>query len=194
LVHTGYTIKLRPGSIDDADKLGKIIFEAFSAIADKHGFQSEFPSVDTGRSLASSFLSNPGFYSVVAEHTSGEDKDKVVGSNFLDERSNIVAGVGPITVDPTNQNKGIGRQLMTNVLERAKNKNFPAIRLLQASYHNRSLALYASLGFEIREPISTLQGKPIQEIIPGRSVRKAIESDVESCNAICKAVTTEMAN
>jgi predicted N-acetyltransferase YhbS len=179
LVHTGYTIRLRPGSIDDADKVGKIIFEAFSAIADKHGFQSEFPSVDTGRGLASSFLSNPGFYSVVAENTSGEDKGKVIGSNFLDERSNIVAGVGPITVDPTNQNKGIGRQLMTNVLDRAKNKNFPAIRLLQASYHNRSLALYASLGFEIREPISTLQGKPIQEIIPGRSVRKATESDVQ---------------
>ena len=93
MVHTGYTIRLRPGSIDDADKVGKIIFEAFSAIADKHGFQSEFPSVDTGRGLASSFLSNPGFYSVVAEDTSGEDKDKVVGSNFLDERSNIVAGV-----------------------------------------------------------------------------------------------------
>ena len=98
------------------------------------------------------------------------------------------AGVGPITVDPKYQNKGTGRQLMINVLERAKNKNFPAIRLLQASYHNRSLALYASLGFEIREPISTMQGKPIQEIIPGRSVRKATESDVESCNAICKAV------
>lgn len=188
MVHTGYTLRLRPGSIGDADKVGKIIFEAFSAIADKHGFQSEFPSVDTGRGLASSFLSNPGFYSVVAEDTSGEDKDKVVGSNFLDERSNIVAGVGPITVDPKYQNKGTGRQLMINVLERAKNKNFPAIRLLQASYHNRSLALYASLGFEIREPISTLQGKPTQEIIPGRSVRKATESDVESCNAICKAV------
>ena len=33
-----------------------------------------------------------------------------------------------------------------------------------------------------------MQGKPIQEIIPGRSVRKATKSDVESCNAICKAV------
>jgi len=77
---------------------------------------------------------------------------------------------------------------MINVLERARNKNFPAIRLLQSSYHNRSLALYASLGFEVREPISTMQGKPIQEAIPGRSVRAATESDVESCNAICKAV------
>ena len=58
---------MRPGRIDDADTVGKIIFDAFSAIADKHGFQREFPSVDTGRDLASSFLSNPGFYSVVAE-------------------------------------------------------------------------------------------------------------------------------
>jgi len=179
---------LRPGSIDDADQVGKIIFEAFSAIAEKHGFQSDFPSVGIGSGLASSFLSNPGFYSVVAEDIGGEDKDRVVGSNFLDERSNIVAGVGPITVDPKYQNKGTGRQLMINVLERARNKNFPAIRLLQSSYHNRSLALYASLGFEVREPISTMQGKPIQEAIPGRSVRAATESDVESCNAICKAV------
>ena len=96
--------------------------------------------------------------------------------------------MGPLTIDPKYQNKGTGRQLMVNVLERAKNKNFSAVRLLQASYHNRSLALYASLGFEVRESISTMQGKPIQETIPGRSVRAATESDIESCNAICKAV------
>jgi GNAT superfamily N-acetyltransferase len=168
--------------------VGKIIFEAFSAIADKHRFPPDYPSVDVAKSLASSCLSNPRFYSVVAEDTSGEDKDRVVGSNFLDERSNIVAGVGPLTIDPKYQNKGTGRQLMINVLERAKNKNFSAIRLLQASYHSRSLALYSTLGFEVREPISTMQGRPIRQLIPGRSVRAATESDIESCNAICKAV------
>ena len=191
MIQTEYTFRLRPGTIDDADKVGKIIFEAFSAIADKHGFSPDFPSIDAGRRLASSLLSNPRFYSIVAEdYTSngGEDKDSIVGSNFLDERSNIVAGVGPLTIDPKYQNKGTGRQLMINVLERAKNKNFPAIRLLQASYHSRSLALYTTLGFEVREPISNMQGKPIQETIPGRSVRTATESDIESCNAICKAV------
>jgi hypothetical protein len=118
----------------------------------------------------------------------GEDKSVIVGSNFLDERSNIVAGVGPLTIDPKYQNKGTGRQLMINVIERAQNKDFQAIRLLQASYHNRSLALYTSLGFEAREPISNMQGKPIREVIPGRSVRTATESDVDSCNAICKAI------
>lgn len=185
------TFRSRPGRIEDADKVGKIIFEAFSAVANKHSFPPDFPSVDVAKGLASSLLSNPRFYSIVAEDNTsngGEDKNSIVGSNFLDERSNIVAGVGPLTIDPKYQNKGTGRQLMINVLERAKNKNFPAIRLLQASYHSRSLALYATLGFEVREPISNMQGKPIQEAIPGRSVRAATESDTESCNTICKTI------
>ncbi len=185
------TFRSRLGRIEDADKVSKIIFEAFSAVADKHSFPPDFPSVDVARGLASSLLSNPRFYSIVAEDNTsngGEDKNSIVGSNFLDERSNIVAGVGPLTIDPKYQNKGTGRQLMINVLERAKNKNFPAIRLLQASYHSRSLALYTTLGFEVREPISNMQGKPIQEAIPGRSVRAATESDTESCNTICKTV------
>jgi predicted N-acetyltransferase YhbS len=186
LVQTDYAFRLRPGTIDDTDEVGRIIFEAFSGIADKHGFPPDFPSADAARGLASSFLSDPRFYSVVAEDTT--DKDRIVGSNFLDERSSMVAGVGPLTIDPKYQNKGTGRQLMINVLERAKNKNFPAIRLLQGSYHSRSLALYATLGFEVREPISNMQGKPIQEAIPGRSVRAATESDTESCNIICKTV------
>jgi predicted N-acetyltransferase YhbS len=185
------TFRSRPGRIEDADKVGKIIFEAFSAVSNKHSFPPDFPSVDVAKGLASSLLSNPRFYSIVAEDNTsngGEDKNSIVGSNFLDERSNIVAGVGPLTIDPKYQNKGTGRELMINVLERAKNKNFPAIRLLQASYHSRSLALYATLGFEVREPISNMQGKPIQEAIPGRSVRAATESDSESCNTICKTV------
>ena len=179
-----HTLRLRPARLDNAEEAGRIIYEAFSTIAEKHGFPSDFPSVNVGITTAASFLSKPGFYSVVAEDISN---GKLVGSNFVDERSNIV-GIGPIAVDPNYQNKGVGRQLMNNVMERAKNKNFPGTRLLQASYHNRSLALYASLGFEIREPISTMQGKPIQEVIPGRTVRPATEFDVESCNAICKAV------
>jgi hypothetical protein len=44
------------------------------------------------------------------------------------------------------------------------------------------------LGFKIREPISTMQGKPIQAVFPGRSVRTATTSDLDSCNEICKAI------
>ncbi len=187
MTHSEHGLRLRPGVIDDAKEVGKIIFDAFSGIADRHGFPREFPTVDIGINLASYFLSDPEFYSVVAEYTEG-NSNKVIGSNFLDERSNIAAGVGPITIDPKFQDKGVGRQLMSNVMERARSKNYPAIRLLQAAYHNRSLALYTRLGFDVREPISTLQGKPISAVIPGRSVRVANESDLESCNAICRAI------
>jgi hypothetical protein len=85
-------LRLRFGVIDDAEKVGKIIFEAFSGIADKHGFSREIPNVDNGINVASSFLSNPGLYSVVAEGT-GKSSNKVVESSFLDERSNIVKGL-----------------------------------------------------------------------------------------------------
>lgn len=33
-----------------------------------------------------------------------------------------------------------------------------------------------------------MQGKPIQKLIPGRSVRLATESDLKSCNTICKEI------
>lgn len=177
------TLTFRSGTIDDVNEVGKIIFDAFTSLANKHHFPSDFPTPNAGIEAASYFLSNSGFYSIIAE-----DKGKIIGSNFLDERSNMVAGIGPITVDTNYQNKGVGRQLMKNVMERAVKKNFPAIRLLQASYNSRSLSLYVSLGFEIREPISNIQGKPIQKVIPGRSVRMANESDLKSCNAVCKKI------
>jgi hypothetical protein len=67
LVQTEYTFRLRPGRVEDTDKVGKIIFEAFSSIADKHNFPPDFPSVDVARDLVFLLLSNPRFYSVVAE-------------------------------------------------------------------------------------------------------------------------------
>ena len=85
-------------------------------------------------------LANPKFYSVVAEIDG-----RIVGSNFLDER-NSIAGVGPITVDPTVQNRAIGRRLMDAVYDRATEKDFAGVRLIQAGFHTRSLSLYAKLG------------------------------------------------
>ena len=78
---------------------------------------------------------------------------------------------------------------MINTMQRSSDKNFAGIRLLQASYHNRSLALYASLGFKTREPISTMQGKPIQVATPGRTVLiSPTIDDVDYCNDICQQI------
>ena len=51
---------------------------------------------------------------------------------------------------------------MEAVLARSAERGFQGTRLLQAAFHNRSLSLYTKLGFDTREPISTMQGPPIK--------------------------------
>jgi predicted N-acetyltransferase YhbS len=179
---TQTTVTLRPGRPTDTSACGRICYEAFEAIARQHNFAPDFPSVEVATSLITMLLSHPGFFSVVAE-AGGE----VVGSNFLDERSPI-AGVGPITVDPKVQNLRIGRRPMQAVLDRATERNFPGVRLLQSSYHSRSLALYATLGFLPRESIACMQGPAIGVLPAGYQVRRAVEADLEACNRVCTFV------
>ena len=153
--------------------------EAFKAICVAHSFPPDFPSPEVASGLLSMLLTHPHFYSVVAEVEGG-----VVGSNFLDERS-CIAGVGPITVDPTGQNRGVGGLLMQDVLDRAARQQAAGVRLLQSSFHNRSLCLYTKLGFRTREPVSILQGKPLGQKFSGYEVRPATVADVPACNRIC---------
>ncbi len=176
------SLLLRPGTIDDAEACGEICYQAFRNIAEHHRFPPDFPSPEVAIGLLSQLFSHSGFYSVVAE-----DRGRIVGSNFLDERSRI-AGVGPITIDPEVQNRGIGKALMEDVLARVTKNEYPGVRLLQATYHNRSLCLYAKLGFEIRELISTIQGQPTSREMSGFPVRSAMEEDQESCNRLCMKV------
>jgi predicted N-acetyltransferase YhbS len=175
-------VTLRPGTAADAERCGEICYNAFKAVAEQHNFPPDFPSQEGARGLLARLLANPGFYSVVAEVDG-----TIVGSNFVDERSTM-AGLGPITVDPAVQNRAVGRQLMQNALDRVKQRAFPGVRLLQAAYHNRSLSLYARLGFVAREPLSTMQGAALGVHIPGYSTRSATELDLVTCNEICAKV------
>ena len=177
-----HSVKLRPGLPSDIEPCARILFNAFGAIAAQHNFPPDIPSVEVGTELMTLLLTHPHFFSVVAEVDG-----KIVGSNFLDERS-IIAGVGPITVDPNIQNRGLGRQLMQAVLNRASEKAHPGVRLLQSAYHSRSLALYSTLGFQVREGIACMQGSPIGASLPGYPVRPAREDDLDACDRICRFV------
>lgn len=175
-------LTLRPGTPGDADRCGTICYEAFKTIAEHHQFPADFPSPAVAAANFARWLSHPGYHVVVAEQDG-----RLVGSNVLDERSTI-AGVGPITVDPAAQNRTIGRQLMQAVLQRAAERQRPGVRLCQAAYHNRSLSLYTTLGFEVREPLVTLQGPPLAVQIPGHAVRRATEGDLSDGNALCRRI------
>lgn len=175
-------ITLRHGDEGDALECGRICYAAFKTIAQSHGFTPDFTSVEAATEALSSLLKNPKFYSVIAEI-----QGKTVGSNFMDQRS-AIAGIGPITVEPSQQNSGIGRELMQDVLAHAEEAKFVGVRLVQAAYHGRSLSLYTKLGFITRETLSVMQGPAIQEAISGLLIREATESDLKKCNEICKSV------
>jgi len=182
LVPKPATTTIRRAKPEDAAPCGRICYEAFKTIAQAHNFPPDLPQTEVGIQILSMMFAHPRFYCVVAELDG-----RIVGSNCLDERS-TVAGLGPITVDPGVQNKQIGRTLMEALLTRVAERKFPGVRLLQAAFHNRSLSLYAKLGFVAREPISTMQGGPIKSQLPGCTVRPAHADDLSECNQLCHAV------
>jgi predicted N-acetyltransferase YhbS len=167
---------LRAGRPEDAEITGQICYEAFKHIAGKHNFPADFPAPEAAIGLTSFLLNFPDIYSIVAE-LDGE----IVGSNFLWE-GNQVSGVGPITINPNVQNSSIGRKLMEDVIRRSDEKGFLSVRLVQAAYHNRSLALYTKLGFNPVEPLSAMNGTPLNIKIEGFDVRPMTENDIAECN------------
>ena len=175
-------VTLRAARADDASDAGRIAYEAFRTIALGHGFVPDFPSADVATGLLADLIARADVHGVIAERDG-----RVVGSNFLWEGDPIV-GVGPITVDPSAQDAGTGRRLMHAVLRRATERRATGVRLVQAAYHNRSLALYTKLGFAPREPLSVLQG-PVPEVArTDRIARRATEVDVGACTGLALRV------
>ena len=180
------SITLRPATPDDAEPLGAILFAAFCSIADRHAFPRDFPNADTGAGMIRAFATTPGIVGVVA--TDDADDGRVVGCNFL-HCQDETAAVGPIAVDPAAQGRGIGRRLMEAVL--AVGASATGIRLVQDAFNTTSMSLYASLGFDAKEPLALLSGTPEPSSTSPRAdteVRPMREPDLPACAALCRRV------
>src|SRR5918911_1595912 len=176
------SIIIRRAVPPDAAVCGPILYKAFQTLADYHRFPPDFPSEEVATNVASMLIEHPKFWGVIAE-----DNSRILGSNFVDFRSPI-AGIGPISVDPEAQNRGVGRQLMQAVMDEAVARNCAGIRLVQVAYHNRSLCLYTKLGFRTRESLSLMQGAPLGMTFAGYEVRPATEADIKVCGQVCRTV------
>jgi len=179
MVASATSITFRRAEQRDAGPCGRIFFDAFRGIAERHGFAPELPSAEVGIGIMEMLIGNPGFTCVVAE-----SEGRVIGSNCLDERS-AISGIGPITVAAEYQNSGVGRQLMHAVVERSDERGFPGVRLVQTAYHMRSLALYTKLGFVSREELVVMNGTPIDAQAARYHVRPLNQSDIPRCNRLC---------
>jgi len=165
----------------DIEACGRIMYEAFKGINERHGFENiEIPTVESACGVAGALISNPSFYSVVAEAGG-----YVIGSCFLDERSSI-RGVDIVSVDPAIQGQGVGRKLMEAVLEHSRGSR--GIRLVQHTFNTTSMALYASLGFEVKELLLIMHGRLRSEIPGDVEVRPMLNQDLEACGVLCTKV------
>jgi len=174
------TVSLREIEPGDIRECARICFEAFGGLADHHRFARDFPSCEFTEGMMQNFVSSPRAWGVLADLDG-----RIVGSNFLHE-GDPIAGVGPISVDPDHQNGGVGRRLMEAVIERGRGSR--GTRLLQDGFNMRSLSLYASLDFELREPAVVMSGKPASGPVEGIEVRRPREADLEACEALCRRV------
>ena len=177
---------LRDVTPGDVPECGRILFAAFQDIANRHSFPPDFESLEQATGLIG-FIQSHGF-GVVAERDG-----RLLGSNFLAE-ADPVAALGPISVDPEIQESGIGRQLMEAAIERGRGAH--GVRLVQDAFNSTSMALYASLGFEVRDPLVLLEGAPSNARKPGKvgkpangiHVRRLGPGDLEGCAAVCHKV------
>jgi len=173
-------VTVREVEPEDAKECARICFEAFGGIDDHHRFPRSFPALEFAEGLMQAFAGSPFTWGVVAERDG-----RIIGSNFLRE-GDPIGGVGPISVDPDDQSGGVGRQLMEAVIERGKGA--AGTRLMQDSYNMLSLSLYASLGFEEREPAVMMSGAPTSAPVEGIEIRRLREADLDECEALCKKV------
>ena len=174
------TAQIRIATPADAGACGRIIYEAFQGVAEQHGFSPDFPSLETATQLAQSLIAHPSIFGVIAE-----EDGRVVGSNFLAE-GDAIRGVGPITVDPGLQGVGVGRRLMAAALDRANGA--AGIRLLQDAFNVQSLSLYASLGFDVAEPIALMTGRLETPPIAAVEVRPLEAADIPEAERLHRRV------
>jgi predicted N-acetyltransferase YhbS len=172
-------MNIRPITPADAEACGRILYEAFCGIADCHNFPHDFSSAEAAAQMAQMTINSSDVIGFAAE-----EDGKLVGSNFL-WKQNSVAGVGPITVDPNIQSKGVGRKLMQAVIESGQDAD--GIRLVQDAFNTASMSLYASLGFDIVEPLVIMQGN-LTDASTNAEVRPLEEKDYEACGELCRKV------
>jgi GNAT superfamily N-acetyltransferase len=173
-------IQLRSMRPEDVEPCGRICYEAFKEISERHNFRPDFAVPEPALDLMGMLLTRPDVFNVVAE-----SQGRVIGSNHLLESDEIRA-VGPITVDLNAQAKGVGRMLMEAVIERGKDSR--GIRLVQDGFNTASLSLYASLGFDIREPMVLIEGVLKGDVPAEFEVRPIREEDYDACAELCQAV------
>jgi ribosomal protein S18 acetylase RimI-like enzyme len=177
-------VTIRAIKPEDVESCGRAAYAAHSTVAMAHNVPCEHPSIEFSIGLIGNKVKDTNAVGFAAERGGA-----ILGSIFLNTFPDTpVAAIGPLTVDPAAEGSAAGRRLMQAAIDEACNRCIEQVRLVQSPSHLRSLALYSKLGFQVREPLVLVTGKPLGWNAQTHHVRPATMTDLPHCNRLCTAV------
>jgi GNAT superfamily N-acetyltransferase len=174
------SVHLRRAVAADAEPCGQVIYAAFKDVDERHGFTTLFTQPEHATKVARILIGLTSTHGIVLEA-----EGRILGSVFLDH-GDPIKSVALISVDPGAQRRGFGRRLMEAAIERAGSAR--GMRLVQEAFNTHAMGLYASLGFEVKEPLAVMTGTPRSAPAPGVTSRALTAADLAECAALCRRV------
>lgn len=174
------SVRLRPAVLADAEACGRVIYAAFLDVDGRHGFASLFAAPEHAARAVRLFIELDSIHGMVAE-----DDGRLVGLVFLNE-GDPIKSIALVAVDPAAQHRGLGRRLMEAAIARAGEGL--SVRLVQEAFNTHAIGLYASLGFEVKEPLAVMTGRPRGQPPAGVRLEPITKADLEECAALCRGV------
>ena len=166
------TFEIRRMTREDIPEVGRIGVEAFNDLMARHNRPPLYPDPQVGPLAATAYFSIDAERSLVAT-----EEGRVVGSIFYRRRGETVS-VGPATVAPVAQGRGVGTKLFQTVIEREP--NVQSMRIMQDSLNLASFELLVRIGYSLGEEVAmfTLPAGFREEHDPGGAVRVARAEDL----------------
>ena len=184
----GRQVTVRSAAEEDLEDMSQMAHEAFVASGVRLPPREEY---DFFTGFFSMCLQNCSPMLVACDGSSGAR----LGSVACVTGGEKCSGLGPVTVGPVHQGRGIGRALMVAIMDHVKSTHDHPLtfRLTQEAANTVSFCLYASLGFKACGNLLEFQGLPSQvsgSNTTGNSqassvkVRRATEEDVSVCDML----------
>lgn len=139
----------RPLRAADVEDAGTILHWAFSEEATRRGYAPPWSTAGEAAELVARYLAAEPEGALAAG-----DAGELVGVGFVRRRGDV-ATIGPLAV--TRPGRGIGGQLLDELIARAEDWGSASIRVYQDAWNPSSFALYSGRSFSVVDVAAHLQ-------------------------------------
>lgn len=139
-------IYFRTATIQDAENLAKLVNSAYRGNYSQQGWTTEADLLDGQRTDAENLtelISTPGNQLDLAVDESGN----ILGSVHLRQEDTETLYFGMLTVEPTQQAKGLGKIILTHVEAVARERNLRQVRMTVIPMRSTLIDFYERRGY-----------------------------------------------